>query len=335
MNKPLVSVITATFNLVNAGRTQFFQKCIDSVASQTYEHIEHIIVDGASNDGTSDIIEACAREKAGLRLICEPDDGIFYAMNKGARAASGKYIAFLNSDDFWHDEKAVELSVEALEKDHSVFSYAPSFVLDREFPVQKVFTSIGSFFMRMPFCHQTMFVRRDAFMEFGMFDEENFRSAADFNFIQKLCAAGCKFSFIPQCFTSYRHGGFSAVDTKTSEIECLRSIFAMFRSLDSSFTPEDADALFYRKLIREDNYNSLLVRVAPELRHCMDELGREKVGSAFLKIQDYEYSYPLAWQDAPPQWLKERVTLSINGWSFATKSTYSDRVEISLFDPPV
>lgn len=333
MNKPIVSVITATFNLIKAGRTQFFEKCVDSVASQTHKHIEHIIVDGASTDGTSEMIEKCARER-GLRFICEPDAGIFYAMNKGARAANGKYIAFLNSDDFWHDERAVELSVAALERDAAVFSYAPSFVLDREFPVQKVFTSIGSFFMRMPFCHQTMFVRRDAFMEFGMFDEENFRSAADFNLIQKLCAAGCKFSFIPHCFTSYRHGGFSAVDTETSERECLRSIFGLLNRLDSSFTPDDAHALFYRKVIREDTYNRLLARVAPELRRCMGELSMEKVGFSLLKIKDHEYSYPIAWKDAGPQWLKERVTLSINGWAFAKRSTYSDRTEISLFDPP-
>ncbi len=333
MNKPLVSVITATYNLFEADRIKFFEQCVASVSSQSHPLIEHIIVDGASTDGTSSMIAKCAQER-GLRFICEPDAGIFYAMNKGARAATGKYVAFLNSDDFWHDENAVALSVEALESKGSVFSYAPSFTLDREFPVQKVYTSIGSFFMRMPFCHQTMFVRRDSFVQFGMFDENNFRSAADFHLIQRLCAAGCSFSFIPECFTSYRHGGFSATDIETSENECIRSIFLIFKDIEPSFTANEAYILFHKKIIREDIYNKMASQVAPELKHCMDGLSKERVGADHIKLNDYAYSYPLPWKEAGPRWLRERVTLSINGWAFARRNTYCDRVEISLFDPP-
>lgn len=126
MEKPLVTVVTITYNLINAGREKFIRQCIDCVRVQTYKNVEHIIIDGASTDGTLEIF----KDYPWLKVFSEPDKGIYDAMNKGVAKASGKYIVFLNSDDLWHDNRAVEESVKALEENNADFSYAPCTYLD-------------------------------------------------------------------------------------------------------------------------------------------------------------------------------------------------------------
>lgn len=101
-----VSVITVCFN-ANA----VIAACLDSVASQTYTDIEHIIIDGASTDGTIDTI---ARYPHITTLVSEPDTGIYNAMNKGIARASGDYLYFLNADDMFLAPNTLEVAMEAV-----------------------------------------------------------------------------------------------------------------------------------------------------------------------------------------------------------------------------
>lgn len=100
--KPLFSIITVTYNAVGTvGRT------LESVASQTCRLYEHIVVDGASKDGTLKIVDAAAG--ADLRkVIFEPDDGLYDAMNKGLGMARGDYLIFLNAGDKFHSENVLQ-----------------------------------------------------------------------------------------------------------------------------------------------------------------------------------------------------------------------------------
>ncbi|HVO65026.1 MAG TPA: glycosyltransferase family 2 protein [Syntrophales bacterium] len=95
MNKPKVSIITPTFN-----RAALIEKTIKSVLSQTYDDLDYIVVDGCSNDGTVEILEKYARQGK-LRYISEPDKGMYDAINKGLRIATGEILAYLNSDDMY------------------------------------------------------------------------------------------------------------------------------------------------------------------------------------------------------------------------------------------
>ena len=88
---PLVTVITITFNIKKAGREKFFRQCIESVHKQHYKNIEHIIIDGASKDGTASILDEYFK-KGWIRYIRESDEGVYDAMNKGIAMAKGKYI---------------------------------------------------------------------------------------------------------------------------------------------------------------------------------------------------------------------------------------------------
>ena len=88
-----VSIITVVYN-----GAEFIRDCIESVLSQTYADIEYIIVDGKSTDGTVDIVKSYGTNVA--LFISEPDKGLYDAMNKGIRRATGDVIGLLNADDF-------------------------------------------------------------------------------------------------------------------------------------------------------------------------------------------------------------------------------------------
>jgi glycosyltransferase involved in cell wall biosynthesis len=96
-----VSIITSVYNGVNT-----IKDCLYSAHRQTYKNIEHIIIDGASTDGTLDIIKKYHDKIA--KFISEPDQGIYYAMNKGIKLATGDIIGVLNSDDFYANDKVIE-----------------------------------------------------------------------------------------------------------------------------------------------------------------------------------------------------------------------------------
>ena len=94
MKDPKISVITVS---LNAEKT--IERTICSVLRQNYDNLEYIIIDGDSSDGTVDIIRKY-NDKLSY-WISEPDEGLYYAMNKGLRVATGDYVIFLNSDDFF------------------------------------------------------------------------------------------------------------------------------------------------------------------------------------------------------------------------------------------
>lgn len=106
--KNLVTIITVGYN-----RVATLQRVIDSVALQTYDNIESIIVDGGSTDGTVELSNQ--KNDRISRWISEPDKGIYNAMNKGIRLATGDIIGIINSDD-WYESDAVETVVNTFKK---------------------------------------------------------------------------------------------------------------------------------------------------------------------------------------------------------------------------
>ena len=108
-----VSIITATYNSAATLRDT-----LDSVLAQTYQDIEYIIVDGLSADGTQEIVKAYEPRFGGrLRLVSEKDKGLYDAMNKGLRMATGDIVGVLNSDDLFYDKQVVADVVKAFESD--------------------------------------------------------------------------------------------------------------------------------------------------------------------------------------------------------------------------
>lgn len=92
-NKPLITVITVCYNVVNE-----LEKTMLSILNQNYDKIEYIVIDGGSKDGTVDVIKKYAARLA--YWVSEPDKGIYDAMNKGIRVAKGEWCVFMNAGDF-------------------------------------------------------------------------------------------------------------------------------------------------------------------------------------------------------------------------------------------
>ena len=111
--KPLVTVVTVVKNIVRHNRTDTLKQCIESVRRQSYPNIEHLIIDGASDDETLEFL--AQYEAAGaLKIHSSPDKGVWDAMDKGAKLASGEFVNFLNSDDYFCDDDAIKIAMETL-----------------------------------------------------------------------------------------------------------------------------------------------------------------------------------------------------------------------------
>ena len=164
-----ISIVTITYNAETV-----LQRTLDSVSSQTYRDIEHLIIDGASKDGTMDLV---SRYKVRdlpyeVRAVSEPDKGIYDAMNKGLRLATGEYIVFLNAGDTLHDEKTLDMVAcsqqPAANSQQPAVIYGDTNIVDDEGHfLRKRHLSVPdnltwrSFKQGMLVCHQAFYARLD------------------------------------------------------------------------------------------------------------------------------------------------------------------------------
>lgn len=176
---PVFSVITVCYN---AAAT--LEETIQSVITQTYHHVEYIIVDGASTDGTPDIIGKYRDRIA--RVVSEPDHGLYDAMNKGLRLATGDYVCFLNAGDSFHEDDTLQQMVHTLTPgtdlpdvlygQTAIVNAQGHFLRMRRLSAPDVLTW-RSFRHGMLVCHQAFFARRPLAPEYDL----RYRFSADFD----------------------------------------------------------------------------------------------------------------------------------------------------------
>lgn len=230
-NTPLVSIVTITFNLVENKRKNSFIRCLESIQQQDYRNIQHIIIDGGSRDGTLSLISHYAK-KGWFTYISEPDRGIYDAMNKGIKMAKGKYVAFLNSDDFYHDHRGVSAVVKELEKSNADFSYSPVVAVRDNKVVTNypaVRPQLANIFYIMPFCHQTMFTKKSVLKQ-NLFDTA-FSSAGDYDLVLRLYLKGSKIVYVNKCFVTYGLQGLSDKNQNSSIYEAGKVFYKNYSKL--------------------------------------------------------------------------------------------------------
>ncbi len=263
---PLVSVITATFNLVESGRVEAFRQSVESVHGQTYGSIEHLIIDGASTDGTLELLREY-EARGWVKVYSEPDEGIYDAFNKGISRASGKYCAFMNSDDMWHDPRGVETSVHLLELARGDFSYAPATYIDADGEFYDACEpDIAAFICLIPCNHQTMFYRTELLREYR-YDVANYRMVADYDLTTRLLLSGRKAVYVPLNFTTFRYGGFSA-DAALQQEECTR----IYRNYYSPLIGEEAAEALYHWVVPRKLIQTVASLVCPNVAEQMRRL---------------------------------------------------------------
>lgn len=280
--EPLVTVVTVVRNAVSGGRAETLAQCLESVHTQLYPHIEHLVLDGASTDGTLNILSKY--QKLGwIMAYSEPDNGMYEAMNKGIRLARGKYIVFLNTDDYFHNRYAVSDSVFALENSGADFSYASNRLLMENGVCRTIRRpEIGSFVAQMPFCHQTMFTKKKALIEVGLFNE-SYKSSADYDLILRLILGGYKYVEVESDIVTYRSGGISESLQKNADLEK----YDIYKRVYQRFYENPTDT-FARELAGRICPVSLVENIKKEVR---PELGRE-IDSAIRRVdEDNVYCY--------------------------------------------
>jgi glycosyltransferase involved in cell wall biosynthesis len=178
MSHPLFSVITVSFN---SGKT--IRRTIESVANQTYDRIEFIVVDGGSMDDTLSIIGEYPDVVS--RVISEPDQGIYDAMNKGVRAANGEWIHLLNSDDYYAAPNVIASAVCVLDPSSTNYFWMWRESSDYHRVLQTWKYSRWRLFLSAFLPHPSLIVSRAQYDAVDLYDV-NLRIAADHDMILRL-----------------------------------------------------------------------------------------------------------------------------------------------------
>jgi len=205
---PRVSVITVTYNCADV-----LERTLSSVAEQDDAEVEHVVVDGASTDGTRQLLERALSDR--IQFVSEPDDGIYAAMNKGLRLATGDIVGFLNAGDVYADESVLAVVAKRFQLRALDVVFGDLVYFDESRPDRVVRTYDGSSFNRaalrrgiMP-PHMATFVRRALLSEIGGFDER-YRIAGDFECMVKLFwVCGVRFEHVPKILVRMQRGGVS------------------------------------------------------------------------------------------------------------------------------
>ena len=199
---PLISIITVTFNA-----EKYLEDTIKSVANQTYINIEHIIIDGGSNDQTISIIKKHSSKIS--KWISEPDKGISDAMNKGIHLSSGEFILFLHADDYLFNDTVIEKAIRYLNNKTDIYLFKVELVdgIRKTISKNKSFGFATNF--KMGSCHQGQLCSRQLFDNIGIFSTD-FKITMDYDFILRAYRAGYQSTSVNMILSTMRLIGISS-----------------------------------------------------------------------------------------------------------------------------
>ena len=254
-----LSIITINYN-----NAEGLRKTMESVLAQTYTEIEYIIVDGASTDGSVDVIRELATRPT-IKWVSEKDTGIYNAMNKGIRMATGEYIEILNSGDILFDANVTQRMIEHLDQINSQNENPIGILygnMIKEYPDgRRVKDTCGGgdytpesfyYFYRGTLNHDCAYIRRDLFEKYGLYNED-MKICSDWEwYVRAIVLGGEKTVYANIDVTVFDMTGISELNGKNKDIilkerrEYLESILpaAVLRDYDMYSLPIEQ----YRRL---------------------------------------------------------------------------------------
>lgn len=240
---PKISVITVSYNSAKT-----ISETLHSVASQIYQNVEHLIIDGQSEDETMMIVHANRHDR--LIVHSEPDSGIYDAMNKGIARASGDIVGFLNSDDQFADLSVLTRVAAVFQSENVDACYGDLvYVTQDNRRVLRYWKSNP--YIKEAFgkgwcpAHPTFYVRKDSLNRSGCFDL-SFKLAADAEFMMRyLGYPGMQSVYIPHVFVRMRVGG----QTNKSWSNIFLQNREIFRALRKNNINYNAIDFILRKIV--------------------------------------------------------------------------------------
>lgn len=200
---PFLTIITVCYN-----SSKTMDRTLKSVASQSFNDYEYLIIDGGSTDGTLDIVSSY-RNSFGdrLKVISEPDNGIYDAMNKGIKMAKGDLIGIINSDDYYEPDALKTIADNYKGEKHLVL-YGMMRKISNGKELETVIYNHENLDNQM-INHPTCFVTKETYKEFGAFDT-TFKSSADYELMLRLYHdTDTEFRPIYSIIASFELGGMS------------------------------------------------------------------------------------------------------------------------------
>ena len=226
------SIITCTYNAA-----QVVRRTLDSVLVQTYQHVEHLIIDGASKDATMQLVRAYQKESEeaeadhDLVVVSEPDSGLYDAMNKGIGMATGDYLVFLNAGDVFPSADTLELIADSvgdgealpgvLYGDTDIVDETGRFLRHRRLSPPREGLSWRSFRKGMLVCHQAFYARTDLAKR-NLYDL-SYRFSADVDWCIRVMKDAerehLRLKNVGMVVVNYLDGGMTAKNHRRSLIE--------------------------------------------------------------------------------------------------------------------
>ena len=208
-----ISIITPTYN-----SEKTLRDTLESVLSQTYKDIEHIIIDGQSKDSTVEIIKEYEKKYDGkLKYVSEKDKGLYDAMNKGIQMATGDIIGILNSDDMYAKDNVLQTIADKFKESNCDGTYANLIFMDEETmsKPQRVWKSAkGKLKNGWHPAHPTLYLKKEVYDKIGLFDLQ-YRIVADYDFmIRMMKDESIKLEYINEVLIHMRTGGTSTAGLK-------------------------------------------------------------------------------------------------------------------------
>lgn len=203
----MVSVVTVVYN-----GEKHLEDCIKSVLGQTYDAVEYIVVDGGSTDASVDIIR---RYERGIdQWISEPDNGVYDAMNKGIRRASGDIIGLVNADDYYNEDTSKIVAELHRKYPNSIISGAMNRIMEggSAYTIRRNLSNSyldSNIKYRMPVNHPATFVPAWVYRDLGVFDT-SLQVLGDYDFICRAYEANIPFLFVDRVLSNMRVGGLSS-----------------------------------------------------------------------------------------------------------------------------
>lgn len=258
-----LSVITVTYNCIET-----VEQTINSVLTQDYQNIEYIVIDGASTDGTREIIEKYYDR---IAYSCsEKDFGIYNAMNKGLTHVTGDVVLFLNGDDYFVNEQVVSKIVREFENSPQTEIIIGKERINGRVPDTYDPNNNQTLYVGVFFPHQATFAKKSVYEKIGRFDEQ-YKISADYDWILRACFNGLKIKWIDEVISDFKSGGRSAsVGCVAEEFLISTKYLQMIgdkKMLSYAYKhySREFGALFFWELINKGGEDNIVREVLPSV----------------------------------------------------------------------
>jgi len=225
-----ISIITINYN-----NKKGLEKTVQSVVSQTQRDYEFIIIDGGSTDGSKELIE-CYSDRL-YYWVSEPDTGVYNAMNKGIKAATGDFVIFMNSGDFFYENTVLEKVEPLLVNEFDIY-YGDNYKIKPHSKRKKTYPEKLSFSFFYSSCinHQSTFIRRQLFFDYFLYNE-TFKIISDWEFfVYTICIENKPYKYLKMTICNYDFTGISSKKENESIIDLEKSV--VFKTYFSLFMEE-------------------------------------------------------------------------------------------------